>query len=168
MHLKEIYRPIRNELTEIEHMIRFRIESSANASIVEMGGYLLRSGGKRLRPALVTLSAKATLAGGASTFSKQVIKIASAVELIHLASLIHDDVIDHSEIRHNKPTVNAKWGDDVAVVMGDYLYSIGFDLISSCRSADVLNCVSQSTRMMCEGELIQVCERDNLGILKEG
>jgi len=115
----------------------------------------------------VTLSARATLGGGVSAVSKQVIKIASAVELIHLASLIHDDVIDHSEVRHNKPTVNAKWGDDVAVVLGDYLYSIGFDLISSCRSADILNCISQSTRMMCEGELIQVCERDNLGILKE-
>jgi len=167
MRLEEIYRPIKNELTEIEQMIRLSIESSANASILKMGGYLLRSGGKRLRPALVTLSARATLGGGVSAVSKQVIKIASAVELIHLASLIHDDVIDHSKIRHNKPTVNAKWGDDVAVVMGDYLYSIGFDLISSCRNTDVLNCVSQSTRMMCEGELIQVCERDNLGILKE-
>lgn len=167
MHLEEIYRPIKNELTEIERLIRFSIESSANESILKMGGYLLRSGGKRLRPALVTLSAKATLTGGVSTVSKQVIKIASAVELIHLASLIHDDVIDHSKIRHNKPTVNAKWGNDVAVVMGDYLYSIGFDLISSCRNTDVLNCISQSTRMMCEGELVQVCERDNLAILKE-
>lgn len=167
MHLEEIYRPIKNELTEIERLIRFSIESSANESILKMGGYLLRSGGKRLRPALVTLSARATLTGGVSTVSKQVIKIGSAVELIHLASLIHDDVIDHSEIRHNKPTVNAKWGDDVAVVMGDYLYSIGFDLISSCRNTDVLNCISQSTRMMCEGELVQVCERDNLAILKE-
>ena len=167
MRLEEIYRPIKNELTEIERMIRFSIEASGNASVLKMGGYLLRSGGKRLRPALVTLSARATLGGGVSAVSKQVIKIASAVELIHLASLIHDDVIDHSEVRHNKPTVNAKWGDDVAVVLGDYLYSIGFDLISSCRSADILNCISQSTRMMCEGELIQVCERDNLGILKE-
>lgn len=167
MYLKEIYRPIKSELDEVERLIRLRIESSANASILNMGGYLLRSGGKRLRPALVTLSARATLAGGVSAVSKKVIKIASAVELIHLASLIHDDVIDHSKIRHNKPTVNAKWGNDVAVVLGDYLYSIGFDLISSCRSADILNCISQSTRMMCEGELIQVCERDNLGILKE-
>ncbi|MDP3790919.1 MAG: polyprenyl synthetase family protein [Candidatus Omnitrophota bacterium] len=167
MQLKEIYSPIRNELTEIERLIRFNIENSPTASIVKIGGYLLRSGGKRLRPALVTLSARATLEGDVSASSKQVLNIASAVELIHLASLLHDDVIDHSKIRHNKPTVNAKWGEDVAIVLGDYLYSIGFDLISSCRNPDVLDCISRSTRMMCEGELTQVCERDNLDILKE-
>lgn len=167
MRLNEIYRPIRKELAEIERIIRSSIGNSGNASVLMMGNYILHAGGKRLRPALVTLSARATLGRDVSSISKQVLKTGSAVELIHMASLLHDDVIDHSEIRHNKPTVNAKWGSDVAVVLGDYLYSIGFDLISSCESADILNCISQSTRMMCEGELIQVCERDNLGILKE-
>ena len=76
-------------------------------------------------------------------------------------------MIDHSFLRHHKSTVNSKWGEDVAIVLGDYLYSVGFGLISSCQNTDVLSCISQATRVMCEGELIQVCERDNIDLLKK-
>lgn len=166
MKLKEIYRPIIKELAEVERMISSNIKSSGNKSILMLGSYLLHSGGKRLRPALVTLSAGAVMRDKPARILNQVIKVASAVELIHAASLIHDDVVDHSTIRHNKPTINAKWGQDVSLILGDYLYSLGFDLISSCNNPDVLSCISQAARVMCEGELIQVCERDNLGLLK--
>ncbi|OIO35179.1 MAG: hypothetical protein AUJ74_06970 [Candidatus Omnitrophica bacterium CG1_02_44_16] len=167
MLLEEIYRPIKKDLAGIERTIKLNIASGANASVLKITDFLLRAGGKRLRPALVILSAKAALGSNRRTISGQVNKIASAVELIHLASLIHDDVVDHSQIRHNKPTVNSKWGDDVSIILGDYLYSVGFDLISSCRNFDILTCISQATRWMCEGELIQVCERDDFDILKE-
>ncbi len=167
MQLKEIYRPIRKEMTAIERMIKLSIETGKNSSILKISDYLLSSGGKKLRSALVILSAKATAEDLPSAISKQVIKVASAVELIHMASLIHDDVVDHSEIRHNKPTINSKWGQSVSIILGDYIYSVGFDLISSCRNPDVIDCVSQATRTTCEGELIQVCERDNLNLLKE-
>jgi len=166
MKLKEIYRPIAKELAEVERMIGSNIKSSGNKSILMLGSYLLHSGGKRLRPALVTLSAGAVMSDKPAQILNQVIKVASAVELIHMASLIHDDVVDHSAMRHSKPTINAKWGQDVSLILGDYLYSLGFDLISSCNNPNVLACISQAARMMCEGELIQVCERDNLGLLK--
>ncbi len=166
MQLKEIYRPITKELAEVERMIGSTIKSSGNKSILMLGSYLLHSGGKRLRPALVTLSAGAVMSDKPAQILNHVIKVASAVELIHMASLIHDDVVDHSAIRHNKPTINAKWGEDVSLILGDYLYSLGFDLISSCNNPDVLACISQAARTMCEGELIQICERDNLGLLK--
>lgn len=167
MRLKEIYRPISRELATIERTIRTSIRNSSTPSVLEVSDYLLNSGGKRLRPALVILSAKVALNGGPKTLSKEVIHVASAVELVHLASLIHDDVIDHSPTRHNKPTINAKWGEEISIILGDYFYSVGFDLISSCRNLDILDVLSRATHMMCKGELIQVCERGNLDLLKE-
>ncbi len=168
MQIKEIYRPISKEMAEVEALIGARLKNSGNDSVLMLGNYLLHSGGKRLRPALVTLSARAAIGNGIAETFDPVIKVASAIELIHMASLIHDDVVDHSAMRHNKPTINAKWGEDVSLILGDYLYSIGFDLISSCNNPDVLECISQAARMMCEGELIQVCERDNLHLLEKG
>lgn len=167
MQLKEIYRPISRELADTEQTIKKSIRTGSTSSVLEVSDYLLNSGGKRLRPALVILSAKAALDGGPKSISRQVINIASAVELVHLASLIHDDVIDHSNVRHNKPTVNAKWGEEVSIILGDYFYSVGFDLISSCRSLEILDVLSHATHMMCKGELVQVCERDNLDLMRE-
>ena len=123
--------------------------------------------GKRLRPALVILSAKAANSFQPSAVSHQLIKIASAIELIHTASLIHDDVIDHSDRRHNHQTVNSLWGEDVSITLGDYLYTLAFELISGCANPDILGCISQAAKAMCEGELLQVLERDNLSLLKE-
>lgn len=167
MRLKEIYRPIEKELVAVEHTLRNCLRNTRHKPILETSNYLLYAGGKRLRPALVLLSAKATLSSQPPVLCSQLIKIASAVELIHLASLIHDDVIDHSCLRHNKPSINYKWGEDVAIALGDYLYSVAFELISTCGNMEILQCISSATKMMCEGELLQVCERDNLDLLKE-
>jgi octaprenyl-diphosphate synthase len=83
-----------------------------------------------------------------------------------MASLIHDDVVDHCDIRHYKPTVNYRWNQDLSIVLGDYLYSLAFKLISTCDNMDILNCISSATEELCEGELIQVAERDNLSLSK--
>lgn len=165
MQLKEIYRPIEKELADVEKTLRTNLENTDHKSILRISDYLLHAKGKRIRPALAILSAKAT--GQTSTLSSQIISVASAVELIHLASLIHDDVIDHSKFRHNKLTINSKWGDDVSVTLGDYLYAVGFELVSSCKNTDILSCLTRATRLMCEGELAQVYERDNLNLLRE-
>lgn len=167
MQLKEIYRPIEKELTQIEQLLKISLEGARNKSISEIGNYLLATKGKRLRPALVILSAKATLGQETKAINYQLAKIASSVELIHMASLIHDDVIDDASLRHNSPTINSRCGQDVSIALGDYLYSKAFELISSCGNIDILSCISCATRLMCEGELIQVCERDNLVLLKE-
>lgn len=165
MQLKEIYQPIEKELDAVEQILKDSLGNSEHKSILEINNYLLHAGGKRLRPALVILCAKASH----RTFSlrHELVNIAAAVELIHMASLVHDDVIDHSNLRHNKPTVNYRKGEDVAIASGDYLYSTAFELISTCNSMDVLQCISSATKTMCEGELLQVCERDNLDFLKE-
>lgn len=165
MLLQEIYHPIKQELINVEQVLRDSLRSSKYKSILEVSNYLLDAGGKRLRPALVLLSAKAS---HRTLFScRTLVNIAAAIELIHMASLVHDDVIDHASLRHNKPTVNCKKGEDVAIALGDYLYSAAFELISTCDNRDVLQCISSATKAMCEGELLQVCERDNLDLLKD-
>ena len=165
MKLTQIYRPIEKELIDVEQVLKVRLKSSRHKSILEMNNYLLDAGGKRLRPALVLLSAKVSQSQLAIS-RKSMVSIAAAVELIHMASLIHDDVIDHASLRHNKPTINYRWDNEVSIALGDYLYSVAFELISTCGNTDILQCISSATKAMCEGELLQVCERDNLNLLK--
>ena len=166
MELKEIYQLIKKELTAVEQILEKSLKVAKNKSILEISDYLLSAKGKKLRPALVILSAKASQQSP-SINEHSMVSIASAMELIHIASLIHVDVIDHAPLRHNKPTINSKYGQDVSIALGDYLYSKAFELISTCGNMDILSCISCATRLMCEGELIQVCERDNLDLLKK-
>ena len=167
MQLKEIYQPISRELRDVEEILESCLYETQNQSILRVNRFLLESPGKRIRPALVILSAKATLSHSPEVVRRNLIKIASAIELIHMASLIHDDVVDHSTLRHNKPTINSKWGQDVSIALGDYLYSLAFKLISKCGNVDILDCVSSAAKAMCSGELIQIVERDNVSLLKE-
>lgn len=166
MRLKEIYRPIEKELIEVEEVLKECLKNTKYKSILQICNYLLDARGKRLRPALVLLSAKASQ-GHSAMSRRSVVSIAAAMELIHMASLIHDDVIDHASVRYNKPTVNCRWDNDVSISLGDYLYSVAFELISTCGNIEVLQCISSATKAMSEGELLQVCERDNLDLLKE-
>ena len=167
MNLEQIYQPIEDDLKTVEDFLASAIKESKNQSILAMSNFLLESPGKRIRPALVILSEKAASLGSNSTCNRdELIKIGTAVELIHMASLIHDDVLDKATMRHSKPTVNAKWGDDVSIALGDYIYSKAFELIGKCKNPDVFACISEAIYVMCEGELIQVCQRDNLDLSK--
>ncbi|MBN1806362.1 MAG: polyprenyl synthetase family protein [Sedimentisphaerales bacterium] len=168
MKLEEIYRPIADDLKDMESILESSVKESKNRSIQAMSSSLLRSGGKKLRPALVILSEKAASANKKSSCNNdELIMLASAVELIHIASLIHDDVLDGATMRRNKPSINAELGDDISIIFGDYIYSKAFDLIGKCRSPDVFECISQAIREMCEGELIQVYQRGNLDLSKD-
>lgn len=168
MKLEEIYQPIADDLKAMESVLEVSVKESKNESIQAMSSSLLRSGGKKLRPALVILSEKAASAGKKSSGNHdELIMLASAVELIHIASLIHDDVLDGATMRRSKPSINAELGDDVSIIFGDYIYSKAFDLIGKCRNPDVFDCISQAIHAMCEGELIQVYQRGNLELSKE-
>jgi len=166
MQLKEIYQPIENELNDVARFLEEFLGKSDNELILKINKFLLKTPGKRIRPALLLLSAKATSNHDTSS-NKKLAKIASAIEMIHIASLVHDDVIDHAKIRHNKPSINHKWGQDISIALGDYLYSKAFELISSLGNIDILYCISQATSKMCEGELAQVCSRDNVSLMKK-
>ncbi|MHC4456097.1 MAG: polyprenyl synthetase family protein, partial [Planctomycetota bacterium] len=162
-----IYQPITDELKMVEDFVTSSIKESRNQSILAMSNFLLESSGKRIRPALVILSEKAASSGNKTCNRDELIKIASALELIHMASLIHDDVLDDATMRHSKPSINTKWGDDVSIALGDYIYSKAFELIGKCKNPDVFACISEAIYVMCEGELIQVCQRDNLDLSKD-
>lgn len=168
MKLEEIYQPIADDLKSMDFILESSVRESKNQSIQAMSSSLLKSGGKKLRPALVILSEKAASAGKSSSCKNdELIMLASAVELIHLASLIHDDVLDGATMRRSKPSINSELGDDISIIFGDYIYSKAFDLIGKCRNPDVFECISKAIHSMCEGELIQVYQRGNLDLSKE-
>lgn len=168
MNLEEIYQPIADDIKTVEDLLDSSVRESKNRSILEMSSSLMESPGKRIRPALVILSEKAASAGRSNSDNhKHLIKIATAVELIHMASLIHDDVLDKATIRRGVPTTNARWGDEVSIVLGDYIYSKAFELIGKCKNTDVFQCISQAIYVMSEGELTQICQRGSFDLSKD-
>ncbi|MHC4423597.1 MAG: polyprenyl synthetase family protein [Planctomycetota bacterium] len=168
MKLEEIYKPIADDLKSVESFLSLSIKESKYQLILTMSNFLLESPGKRIRPALVILSEKAASAGRNNSCNHdELIRIATAVELIHMASLIHDDVLDKAMMRRSKPTVNARWGEDISIALGDYIYSKAFELIGKCKNPDVFGCISEAIYVMCEGELTQVCQRNNLDLSRD-
>src|SRR2546430_14953486 len=119
--------------------------------------YALNSGGKRMRP-LIALLAGATT--GAVT--KAHIDLAVIVELIHLATLVHDDVMDEAERRRNQPTLNARWGNALSVLLGDSLFAHALDLSTQFDDAEISRAIARATRDVCTGEIIQTQRRFDL------
>lgn len=168
MELAQIYQPIEKELETVDGILETILGESEYPCVLELGKFVVESRGKRLRPALVILSAKVSSRGKTGQFnSEQLVSVATAAELIHIASLIHDDVIDSASMRHNKPTINSKWRDDVSVIFGDYVYSKALELISKCANPDLFSCISEAIKVMCEGELVQVCHRGNVRLSRD-
>ena len=145
--LGRVYSEIRADLDRVERKLRDLSRSSVRL-ISEVGGYLFQKSGKRIRPALVLLCSKAFGARDAER-----IMLSSLVELVHTASLIHDDIVDNAGIRRGKESVHAKWGPNITVLLGDYLYikSIGLSLQS--RHDRVIRLLADVSARLIEGEL---------------
>ncbi len=124
--------------------------------------YALDSGGKRLRPLVALLAGAAT---GAVT--NEHLDLAVIVELIHLATLIHDDIIDDAERRRSQPTVNARWGNTLSVLLGDSLFAHALDLSTRFDDSDVSRAIARATRDVCSGEIIQTQRRFDLHLAIE-
>ena len=167
MPIEKIYKLVGRELRNVDRIVERCLKDNEHRSISGVGAYLSDAKGKRLRPALMLLCAKAAGSRQAASGRHHLVRIAAAVEIIHMASLIHDDIIDHARLRHNKLTVNHRFGSDASIAMGDYLYSIAFQLMADCRDADILGCISAAAKGMCEGELLQVLERGNPDLSKQ-
>jgi octaprenyl-diphosphate synthase len=132
----------------------FERQARSNVQVISyVGEYLRASGGKRVRPALTLLSARA--AGGDAS-RPNVVRMATVMEMLHTATLVHDDIIDNAETRRNRPTVNSRFGNQTAVLMGDWLYMSAFETSLQERSLPVLDILTAVTRKMTEGELIQL------------
>jgi len=124
-----------------------------------VGAHLHRAFGKRFRPTLVLLTAQAC-----GTVSEETILGAVVVELIHTATLIHDDSVDKSLVRRGLPTVNSAWNNDVAILMGDYLYSKAFSILVRNRMYDAMDLLAEATHRMSQGELRQIEQKNRLDL----
>jgi octaprenyl-diphosphate synthase len=154
--LQSLYAPVAAELVEVEALLKaeFRSDYPFVDELVRYGCLL---GGKRLRPALLLLSAKA-VSGRAS---REHLVLGAVVEMIHTATLVHDDVLDEAEMRRHLATVNARWDNEASVLLGDFLFTHAFYLASTLDS--VLGCrlIGRATNIVCEGELRQKGSRGN-------
>ena len=149
---RRIFSLIANELQQVE--LEFERQARSNVQVIDyLGEYLRASGGKRVRPALTILSNYAVGGEGARYNS---IRMATVMEFLHTATLVHDDIIDHADTRRNRPTVNALYGNETAVLMGDWLYMSAFETSLAERSLPILDILTSVTRKMTEGELLQL------------
>lgn len=149
---KKIFSLIKTEMNLVE--AEFERQASSNIQVINyLGDYLRASGGKRVRPALLLL---ATAATGGRAAEKNVIRLATVMEMLHTATLVHDDIIDNAETRRNRASVNARFGNQSAVLMGDWLYMSAFETSLKERSLEILDILTRLTRKMTEGELIQL------------
>ena len=148
---KRIFGLITEEMKLVER--EFERQASSKIQVIDyLGDYLRESGGKRVRPALLLLSGKAISTSG----GESVIRLATVMEMLHTATLVHDDIIDNSYTRRNRPSVNARFGNQSAVLMGDWLYMTAFETSLQERSLEILDILTALTRLMTEGELIQL------------
>ncbi len=160
---QKIFGLIKPEMALVEE--EFERQASSNIQVINyLGDYLRASGGKRVRPALLILINHAICGRGDS---ENVIRLATVMEMLHTATLVHDDIIDNADIRRNRPSVNARFGNQTAVLMGDWLYMSAFETSLKERSLEILDILTRLTRKMTEGELIQLTMIGNVDITRD-
>lgn len=157
-----VFRLIRSELAAVDE--EFERQAQSNIHIIaHIGRYLHQTGGKRVRPALLILAAK--------VFSEEtdqaLISLATVMEFIHTATLVHDDIIDGAEMRRGRRAVSSQWGNNTAVLMGDWLYMSAFESALQQGDLAILDALTEATRKMTEGELIQMNLVGNMRITEE-
>jgi octaprenyl-diphosphate synthase len=147
---KEIFDLIQTELELVEQRISSESVASVEA-VTAIGQYLQSAGGKRLRPAMLLLAAKLAGNGG-----RAAVELGAVVELVHAATLVHDDVIDAAETRRGRPSTNFKWGNHTCVLAGDWLYMQAYKIALEERNFRILDLLISLTQQMVEGELLQM------------
>ena len=183
MELGVIYRPIQSQLQASEALLVQELASRRNfrhGLMAELARHVSRMPGKRIRPALALLGASMASSSrkGGSDFrprsgrgrafrgNDSAVHLAAAVEMFHTATLLHDDVIDGASLRRGLTTLNAKWGDTLSVLSGDYLYAKAFCLLSRLDNPAVLSLMSDTARTVCEGEVAQIQHQYDLTLTR--
>jgi octaprenyl-diphosphate synthase len=141
--------PIQTELGQVESLLRSELKSRSK-SISEILEYVAELGGKRLRPCLVLLAAKA-----AGSLTEESVRLAAVVELVHTATLIHDDVLDHAAMRRHKVTVHERWDVPTSILIGDWLFAHAYGLANKGNSTLPGRWIADSAKQVCEGEIRQ-------------
>ena len=154
------FKPVEEELALVESGLEKNLDSSI--SIMNKASvHLIKAGGKRLRPAFALLAAKFY-----GEDLEEVIPAAVALELIHMATLVHDDVIDNSSVRRGTETVKSGWGNRVSIYAGNYVFARSLSIISTYQRSDLIDVLARASMKICEGEIIQMlsCYNVNLGL----
>src|SRR6202012_1262855 len=154
----EIFDLVRHDLDQVEREMGLEGVASVDA-VTYIGQYLQSGGGKRLRPILVLLCGK--LFGESNP---ALVRMAAVVEMIHTATLVHDDVIDMAKTRRGRPSINVVWGNHTSVLAGDWLYMQAFQVALRARSFPILDTLINLTQMMVEGELLQLDRIGKIGV----
>lgn len=152
---------IKNDLDNVNQVIRQELYSEV-VLIRQIAEYIINSGGKRLRPILLLLVANALNYQG-----NQHYVLAAVIEFIHTATLLHDDVVDESDLRRSKPTANAVFGNAASVLVGDFLYSRSFQMMVKTNNMAVMKVLSQATNIISEGEVLQLLNCHNADVDEE-
>ncbi len=144
------------DMAEVERILSQSL-ASPRPQVARLVEHLGNYRGKRLRPMLLVLTAQAC---GRVTHAHHV--LGAVVEMIHTATLVHDDVLDAAELRRHAATINASWGNQTSILLGDYLFTHAFHLTSTLGDARACELIGEATNRVCEGELLQICQRGNL------
>ena len=152
--LRHIFALVEDDFAAVNDLIPRQLTSDV-ALVREIGRYIVESGGKRLRPLIVILVARACGYGGSDH-----VRLATLVEFLHTATLLHDDVVDHSARRRGRATAHALWGNAPSVLVGDFLYSRAFQLMVELNDMDLMAIISDATNVIAEGEVLQL---ENIG-----
>ncbi|WP_426152601.1 polyprenyl synthetase family protein [Pseudomonas sp. DC3000-4b1] len=150
MQPQAFYRVVAEDFTAVDEIIKQQLTSRVPL-VSKIGDYIISAGGKRLRPLLVLLTGKALGHEGADLRL-----LAATIEFLHTATLLHDDVVDMSGMRRGRSTANAMWGNAPSVLVGDFLYSRSFEMMVQLGSMPVMGILSQATRVIAEGEVLQL------------
>src|SRR5690348_2726455 len=159
--VKDVFDLVREDLEKVEKEFCQQTVSSIQA-ITEIGQYLQVSGGKRLRPVLVLLASKLFGFEG-----DPAIRMGAAYEMIHSATLVHDDVIDKAETRRGQPSINSRWGNHMSVLAGDWLYMQAFSVALAERNFKILDLLIGLTQVMVEGELLQLASLRKIDVTED-
>lgn len=154
-NFSEIQALMKSDLEQMDKILVNRLDSNVDL-ISQMSQYIINSGGKRIRPLLLLLCAKATNYDGNNHLSMAVV-----IELIHTATLLHDDVVDQSSTRRGQDTANELWGNAPSVLVGDFLYSRAFEIMVEPDSMAIMKILSKATNQISEGEVLQLLNIKN-------
>ena len=153
--LDEINDKLSNEIDNLNAFLK-KVTTTEIPLINALSSHMIDSGGKRIRPIILFLISKIM------SNEKKVIESAAIIELIHAATLLHDDVVDQSDVRHNVNTANKLWGNDSAVLVGDFLYSRAFELIVEINREKVYKILAETTNKISQGEVMQLMYKEKI------
>lgn len=159
--IDDVLKTSHDDMQDVNQTIRKSLDSHV-VLIKQISAYIINSGGKRLRPILVILMAQALNYKG-----KDHVQLAAIIEFIHTATLLHDDVVDESDMRRGNKTANEVWGNSASVLVGDFLYSRSFQMMVKIENLDVMDILANATNTISEGEVLQLLNIGNLDITED-